>query len=303
MASKILSLSEDLQKQKTNLAQFKDLTLRVLRYIPDVLNEEAKYNGYIICSSNIAGTKKSIRPFKEELFIRDPDDFEKKYKIFEKTIEDLNNGRRKFQDDDHNIVNSVVYTLQQSLGIGLDLMVESNSARKHVGNRFEELIRAIFNELKISIKKIVLCIPYYTEEGEKTYKCETEIIISPFDSVRSDSKNIDPQEIVVSLKTTTKDRMPKIFIDKILMERFVKHPVKVIGISQNDVQRKDSGETPKISYTFVSNLFMVYTQFLTQLEGYYYIDVPARALEAPFNQHVFPFSKFLLEDLWNLLSS
>jgi hypothetical protein len=97
--------------------------------------------------------------------------------------------------------------------------------------------------------------------------------------------------------------MPKIFIDKMLMERFVGHPVKVIGISQNDIQRKDDGDIPKISYTFVSNLFMVYTRFLTQLEGYYYLDVPARALETPFNQHIFPFSKFLLEDLWNLINS
>lgn len=297
------SLPEDLQQQKSDILQFKELALRVLRYIPDVLNEESEFNGYIICSSNIAGSRKSIRPFKENLFIRNVDTFEEKYNTFEQIIKRLNSGERTFNDDDHNTVNSVVYTIQQAIGIGLDLLVESNSARKHVGNRFEEFIRAIFNELNLSIKKVVLRIPYETDDGEKTYKCETEIIISPYDDVRSHQGEIDPDEIVVSLKTTTKDRMPKIFIDKMLMERFVGHPVKVIGISQNDIQRKDDGDIPKISYTFVSNLFMVYTRFLTQLEGYYYVDVPARALEAPFNQHIFPFSKFLLEDLWNLINS
>jgi hypothetical protein len=297
------SLSEELQQQKTDIIQFKNLTVRVLRYIPDVLNEEAEHNGYIICSSIIAGTKKSIRPFKKNLFIRDHKIFEDEYNKFEKIIERLKKGERIFNEEDHRIINRVVYTIQQSAGIGLDLMVESNSARKHVGNRFEEFIRSIFNKLNLSIKKVVLCIPYATDEGEKNYKCETEIVISPYDSVRSDSQNIDPKEIVISLKTTTKDRMPKIFIDKILMERFVKHPVKVVGISQNDIQRKDDGDFPKISHTFVSNLFMVYTQFLTQLEGYYYVDIPPRALESPFNQHIFPFSKFLLEDLWNFLRS
>lgn len=116
------------------------------------------------------------------------------------------------------------------------------------------------------------------------------------------SKSIDKHEIVVSLKTTTKDRMPKIFIDKVLMERFLGYPVKVVGISQNDIQRKE-GSKIKISYTFVSNLFMVYTRFLAELEWYYYLDPPHRTMEKPFNQHIFPFSKFLLTDLWKMLGT
>ena len=120
--------------------------------------------------------------------------------------------------------------------------------------------------------------------------------------VKSDSQNIDPNEIVISLKTTTKDRMPKIFIDKILMERFLGHSVRVVGISQNDVQRKEDKGEIKIGYTFVSNLFMVYTKFLAELEGYYYIDIPQKAKDKSFNRHIFPFSRFILKDIWNLLS-
>jgi hypothetical protein len=48
---------------------------------------------------------------------------------------------------------------------------------------------------------------------------------------------------------------------------------------------------------------MVYTRFLAQLEGYYYLDIPAKALERPFNQHIFPFSKLVLNDIWKLLGS
>ena len=182
-------------------------------------------------------------------------------------------------------------------------MVEPNSSRKHVGNRFEELIRAIFVELNISMKKIVLSIPYETEDGIKSYKCETDAIISPFKSVKSSPDDINPNEIVISLKTTTKDRMPKIFIDKILMEKFLGHPIRMVGISQNDIQRKEEKGKIKISYTFVSNLFMVYTKFLAKLDGYYYLDIPKAALKKPFNKYIFPFSKFILEDVWKLLGS
>jgi hypothetical protein len=296
------TLTQELQSPKSNLIQFKETTLRVLNYLPDVLNEESEFSGYVICSSKIAGTKKSIRPFRKNLFIRDSKTFEKKYMSFNKILKRLIEGDRKFEEEDYIIVDSVVYTIQQTLGIGLDLMVESNSARKHVGNRFEELIRTLFDTLGISFKKVVLSIPYETDEGLKYYKCETDVIISPYEKVKSDSKSIDKNEIVVSLKTTTKDRMPKIFIDKVLMERFLGYPVRVVGISQNDIQRKE-GEKTKISYTFVSNLFMVYTRFLAQLEGYYYLDPPPKVLEKPFNQHIFSFSKFLLTDLWKMLGA
>jgi hypothetical protein len=297
------TLAEDLQKTKVSIQEFRDVTQRILNYIPDVLNVESEFGNYVICSSNIAGTTKSIRPFKKDLFIRREKDFDKDFKKFESIIKYLKSGKRNFEENDFHLIDSVTYTMQQAIGIGLDLMVHPNSARKLVGNRFEELIRIIFTILGISIKKVVLSIPYETEEGNKYYRCETDVIISPYDKVRSDSKTINQNEIVITLKTTTKDRMPKIFIDKVLMEKFVGHPVKIVGISQNDIQRKDDGEIPKISYTFVSNLFMVYTKFLAQLEGYYYLDPPARALEKPYNQYIFPFSKFILEDLWKMLRS
>ncbi|MFZ2323427.1 MAG: hypothetical protein WAV89_07010 [Ignavibacteriaceae bacterium] len=299
----MISLSEDLQKSKNSFFEFKEITSRVLNYIPEVLDEESKFGEYVICSSNVAGTKKSIRPFRDNLFLRNSIIFERDFDRFESIIKQLKSGNRNFNKDDYYLVDSVVYTMQQAMGIGLDLMVQSNSARKHVGNRFEELIRTLFNDLGISLKKVVLKIPYETDEGEKFYRCETDVIISPFEKVKSDSKTIHPNEIILSLKTTTKDRMPKIFIDKVLMERFVGHPVKVVGISQNDIQRKEGGSETKISYTFVSNLFMVYTKFLAQLEGYYYLDIPAKALEEPFNQHIFPFSKLILEDIWKMLRS
>lgn len=296
-----LSLTQDLQRSKTTLEEFKNIAVRVLEYMPAVIDHEVEYRDYLICSSTTAGSTKRIRPFSRNLFLRDVNHFNTEFEEFREIIHQLRASERSFQQHQFTVVDRVVYTMQQAIGIGLDLLVSPNSSRKHVGTRFEELMRVVLHSIGIPIKKVTLSIPYDTIEGQEFYRCETDVIISPFAEVRSDAQRIHPQEVVISLKTTTKDRMPKIFIDKILMERFVGHPIKIVGISLNDVQRKDDQREPKISYTFVSNLFMVYTKFLAQLEGYYYLDIPPKARISPFNQHIFPFSQFILEDVWDLL--
>ena len=164
----------------------------------------------------------------------------------------------------------------------------------NVLSRFEELIKVIFTEIGIANKKMVLQIPYETEEGTKIYKCENDLILSPYNEVKSSSSSLDLNEIVVSAKTSSKDRMGKMFIDKILLERFVKHQQKVIGIFLNDVQRKKDNN---ISFTLVTGLFMVYSKFLTQLEGIYYFDLPPTARKAPYSNYLKPFSELITQDI------
>lgn len=94
--------------------------------------------------------------------------------------------------------------------------------------------------------------------------------------------------------------MGKIFLDKLLMKKFAGHSVKVIGIFLNDVQRKGD---KNINYTLVSGLFMVYTKFLTELEGVYFVDPPPITQKEPFNKHISSFSKFIIDDVWKILAS
>jgi hypothetical protein len=126
-----------------------------------------------------------------------------------------------------------------------------------------------------------------------------DLIISPYNTVKSTTKDLDEKEIVVSVKTTSKDRMGKMFIDKILLEKFVNHPQKVIGIFLNDVQRIEKN---KIGFTLVSGLFMVYSKFLTKLEGIYYLDPPPNANKTPYSNHMKPFSELITTDLNKLLT-
>jgi len=292
------SLPEGLQTPKQSLDEFSSVAKRVLGYLPSVVSQKTTAKDYLILSSVVAGTSKFARPINKELFVFDIENFDRKYNEFLSVVDKIKD-RKAVTSEEYNIIDSVVYTIQQSIGVGMDFLCNPNSARKHVGNRFEELIRLIITGLGIKNDKVVFKIPYPSEGGEKLYSCETDIIVSPHSSVRSGTKAIDKNEIIVSLKTTSKDRMGKIFLDKLLMQKFAKHPVKVVGIFLNDVQRK---ETEKTSYTFVSGLFMVYTKFLTQLEGVYFVDPPPVTRKAPFNQHISSFSKFIAEDIWKLLS-
>ena len=296
----MLPLDQDLKSVKNSIVEFYDLTIRVLNYLPNVLSGKVIKNDYAIHFSDIAGTKKYIRPINQNLFYYDIEGFKESYNDFLNVFAKVRNGRNSLTDLDKNIIDSVLYTIQQAIGIGLDLVVGSNSARKHVGNRFEELIKAVFSEIGIANKKLVLQIPYETEDGVKLYKCENDLILSPYKNVISTFNNIDEREIVVSIKTTSKDRMGKIFIDKLLLEKFIGHNQKIIGIFLNDVQRKQSDN---ICFTLVSGLFMVYSKFLTELDGIYYLDPPPNANKSPYNRYMKPFSKLISEDIFKLLSS
>jgi hypothetical protein len=297
--NEMLPLDQDLREKKTSLLEFRQITIRALEYLPNVLSGFKEKNGYRIHSSDIAGTIKYIRPINQRLFIYSPDEFVNMFDEFKTLIERLRLKTDNWKESERGIIDSVLYTIQQSIGAGFDLLVNPNSARKHVGNRFEELIRCVFSEMGIANNKTVLQIPYKTDEGEKTYKCENDLILSPFDKVKSTNTYLDENEIVVSVKTTSKDRMGKMFIDKILLERFVKHDQKVIGVFLNDVQRK---ENDNISFTLVSGLFMVYSKFLTELEGIYYLDPPPNVFKEPFCNYMKPFSHLVTTDIWDLLS-
>jgi hypothetical protein len=270
-----------------------------LDYLPNIVSERVETRDYTILSSVVAGTAKFARPINNNLFIDKIEDFEKRYKLFLEALGRIKN-RKKIKAGDYSTIDAVVYTIQQSIGVGMDFLCNPNSARKHVGNRFEELIRNIVSQTGITNDKVVFKIPYPSKDGEKLYSCETDIILSPHERVKSNIKTINEDEIVISLKTTSKDRMGKIFLDKLLMQKFAEHPVKVVGIFLNDVQRKN---IDKISYTFVSGLFMVYTKFLTQLEGAYFVDPPPITKGSPYNEHISSFSKFIADDIWKLLPS
>jgi hypothetical protein len=296
----MLPLDQDLQTPKDNLEDFVKLTRRVLNHLSNVLTDRKVKGSYSIYSSSIASNVKYLRPVNNDLILFSEEEFDKYFERFEIIVNKLKERDLHFTQEDYMIVDSTIYSIQQLIGCGLDLLVNPNSSRKHVGNRFEELMRTLFSDIGITNKRIVLKIPYETEEGEAIYRCENDLILSPYEEVQSTENSLDEKELVLSVKTTSKDRMGKMFMDKILLENFLEYPQRFIGIFQNDVQRKGKDD---ISYTLVSGSFMVYSRFLTELDGVYYLDPPPNAYKAAYKHNMYQFSKFILSDLWQFLSS
>src|SRR3972149_9960589 len=115
-----MSLAEDVQITKTDLNEFRNITHRILEYLPNVINEEEYHQNYKLCSSNIAGTRKQIRPFNSDLFLREADNFGEHYDGFLNILENLKSNNRVFKDEDYQVIDKTIYTIQQALGIGLD---------------------------------------------------------------------------------------------------------------------------------------------------------------------------------------
>ena len=117
-------------------------------------------------------------------------------------------------------------------------------------------------------------------------------------------KFIDITEIVGSVKTTSKDRIDKVFLDKYLLTKLLGRDVPVIAIFLHDVQRARRGQSIfGINSTFKTNHFLGYTVALNRLDGVYYVDPrPEMVVNERLREQISDFQKFLISDLWKLSS-
>ena len=287
-----MSLSDDLQRPIPSLDAFADVTRKVLRYLEKEKVSRVEAEGYAIIQAEVFGAKKFIRPINLDLFIFGVEDFDQQYMEFLGVLDHIMSGMPAGSERDRHVLDSTIYTLQRSVGLGLDLLASPNSARKHVGNRFEELVELVFQGIGVHTRTAVFKIPYPTEGGEATYTCETDLVLSRNPLPNASVHDVSEGEVIVSIKTSSKDRMGKIFLDKMLLEKFTQQKIKLIGIFLGDVQR--SGEDD-VSFTFVTGLFMVYTRFLIEIDEVLYVDPPPKALVKPWSDHTGRLSNLLLD--------
>ena len=109
-------------------------------------------------------------------------------------------------------------------------------------------------------------------------------------------------EVVGSVKTTSKDRIDKIFLDKYLLTQFLGREVPVVAIFLHDVQRARRARSIfGINATFKSNHFLGYTVALNRLDGVYYVDPrPEMVTDKRLHEQISDFQQFLIHDLWVL---
>ncbi len=194
------------------------------------------------------------------------------------------------------IVNRSVYTIQQSIGAALDALPagKSNTARKINGDLFERLIKLILVRVGIECTPGVVKVPVKVagkEEFAMSY--HHDLIIKSGSLVK----------IIGSVKTSSKDRLDKIFIDKFLLAKLTGKDIPHIAIFLNDVQRK--GKNPSeygVGATFLPGHFKGYTIKLNPLDGVYYFDIrPNMLTEKILRDHIRTFDHFLFKELWGLL--
>ena len=180
---------------------------------------------------------------------------------FETTLEHI----RDIKDDELNrkYVNDFIYTTQQSIGCALDALPSSktNTSRKVNGDLFERLMQLIMKKLGFAIESETLSVKVPNSTETMKYQNDIEIKING--------------EIVAigSVKTSSKDRIDKIFLDKLMYNRLTQTDTPHFAIFLHDVQRAGKEPNYKIGQTFLTGHFKAYTIGLNPLDGVYYCDL------------------------------
>ncbi len=194
------------------------------------------------------------------------------------------------------LVNRSVYTIQQSIGSTLDALPagKSNTARKINGDLFERFIRLLLVRVGIECTAGVVNVPVQVDGKEEfTISYQHDLIIKSGQLVK----------IIGSVKTSSKDRLDKIFVDKFLLAKLTGKDVPHVAIFLNDVQRK--GKTPReygVNATFLPGHFKGYTIKLNPLDGVYYFDIrPNMLTDGILKNHIRTFDHFLFKELWGFL--
>ena len=247
-------------------------------------------NNYRFWQYNEQGNFQITRPINAELMFQAVE-FDAVRKTFIETLQNL----RDIEPDAtlRTNLNNIIYTIQQSIGATLDSLPagESNKARKINGTLFENFIRLILVEMGIDAKAGTIRIPII-QNGEEQFKMnyQHDLILSHEGEVK----------VIGSVKTSSKDRIDKVFIDKFLYSKLTESELPHIAIFLNDVQRK--GKAPKfgISSTFLPGHFKGYTIKLNPLDGVYYCDIrPNMKTEPILRDHIKTLDHLLCSDIWD----
>ena len=298
-----MSLKQLVNKAKdkrnfTDLKGFIAFCSEYLNYISDNLQAtivSQNENHYRFYQYRKEGNFQITRPINSNLMY-DAKAFSKTSKEFVKILRTIKTIDRK-DNSIRQILNNATYTIQQSVGAALDGLPagKSNTARKLNGDLFEHFIRLIIREIGITCTCGVIQVPVIVEgEPQFNMSYQHDLIIEKDNEVK----------VIGSIKTSSKDRIDKIFIDKFLYNKLTEKQTPHIAVFLNDVQRKNTKKDNEygISGTFLPGHFKGYTIKLNPLDGVYYCDIrPNMRTEHILKDHIKTFDNLLIEDIWKFL--
>jgi len=189
-------------------------------------------------------------------------------------------------------LNRVIYTCQQAIGAALDALpaARSNTARKVNGDLFERFIQLAIEECGVSCRSGVLTVPVKDDVGIELFgmNYQHDLMLEVDGELKA----------IGSVKTSSKDRFAKVFMDKFLYNRLTGIPTPHFAIFLNDVQRAGKEPNYGTSNTFLAGHFKGYTIKLNPLDGVYYCDLlPQMAVDPILKEHISSIDNFFVDDL------
>jgi len=282
-----------------SIRQYIDFCARYLEYVDTGLQARIvsqNESHYQFFQYRKEGSFNITRPL-NSLLMYDAEDFARAAQQFSMTLEQLREGQRPSDALRENLVRTL-YTLQQSIGAALDGLPagKSNQARKVNGDLFERLIRLLIVSLDVDCVSGTMQVPVKDANGVALFKSsyQHDLLLSKDGELK----------IIGSVKTSSKDRIDKVFMDKFLYNRLTDTALPHIAIFLNDVQRKKTKQKNKygVSATFLPGHFKAYTVKLNPLDGVYYCDIrPDMVEDALLSRQIKTIDHFFYSDLWALL--
>lgn len=250
-------------------------------------------NNYQFFQYKKDGTYNVTRPINSNL-LYSLEEFEKSSLEFVGLVDNIR--EREFDTvENRELINRLVYSAQQSIGACLDALPanKSNTARKINGDLFERFIRLIIERCGLEVTEGTIRVPVKVD-GQEAFKM----------NYQHDLNLIKDGEVMAigSVKTSSKDRLDKVFIDKFLYNRLTEKATPHFAIFLNDVQRKGQEGKYGISATFLPGHFKGYTVKLNPLDGVYYCDIRPNMISEPIlKYHIKTFDHFLFSDMWDFV--
>jgi len=276
-----------------SIADYSDFCLNYLEFIQTKLQAvivSKNENNYRFFQYKEDGTYNVTRPINSNLMLS-LEVFDSSKQNFSELLRNIKSSAAKTKKN-RKLLNDYIYTCQQSIGAALDALPanKSNTARKINGDLFERFIRLIIQEIGIDVIDGTISVPVNINGSEAfKMKYQHDLIIKVDEVTRA----------IGSVKTSSKDRIDKIFIDKFLYNRLTDTQTPHFAIFLNDVQRKGKEGKYGVNGTFLSGHFKGYTIKLNPLDGVYYFDIrPNMQTEDILKDHIKTFDAFLIQDVW-----
>ena len=246
-------------------------------------------NNYCFFQYRRDGEYNITRPVNSELFFKLAE-----YENVAPDFEGILINIRDIKDDKETRrnINNFIYTTQQTIGCALDALPSSktNTSRKVNGDLFERLMQMIIRQLGFTIDSETLSVPVPKSMEKMNYQNDIEI--------KADGEIV----AIGSVKTSSKDRIDKIFLDKLMYNRLTNTNTPHFAIFLHDVQRAGKEPNYKTGQTFLTGHFKAYTIGLNPLDGVYYCDLrPIMKTDDLLKEHIKSLDYLLCEDVWKFV--